>query len=328
MMESFSWPLALGLVGSGAAAALLVHFLRVDFDRHGFIESADDLRISFETQGHGPPLVALAGGPGMSHHGFHPYLRPLTDRATVIYVDLRGRGESDEADGYRVADDVRDLQSLRRSLGLSPMALLGVSYGAHLAVAYTLEHPAAVHKLILVSPIVGRSAWEAHLQTLLSAPGMEETLSAIKKRHGDVLLSHRASGREIVRTLAPLYWCDPADRRPRASVFRPWHRIARQNFEVYESIVGRPFGFLNGDLKDARIESRLSEIEAPALLIQGACDGVVPEDHVRWLESTLPNAQRLLLPESGHTPFLDQPLLFVEHVRRFLAEPDSPPPAS
>ena len=105
-------------------------------------------------------------------------------------------------------------------------------------------------------------------------------------------------------------------------------RIARQNFEVYESIVGRPFGVLNGDLKDTRIESRLSEIETPALLIQGACDRVVPKGHVRWLESTLPNARRLLLPGSGHTPFLDQPVLFVEHVRRFLAEPDSPPPAS
>ncbi|MFQ5789479.1 MAG: alpha/beta fold hydrolase [Acidobacteriota bacterium] len=319
LRREFSWTLALAFVAAGAALALLLHEGAADFDRRDFVKSADDRRLAYETQGQGPPLVALAGGPGISHHGFHPYLGLLGRQATVVYFDPRGRGESDSAPSYRVADDVRDLDALRRGLRLARMDLLGVSYGAHLAVAYALEHPRAVRKLVLVSPVVGRSAWEAHLKALIEAPGMQAILARIREKKGAVLLSHPGSREQIIRALLPLYWCDPTNSHAHLSVFRSRHRIMWQNFEVYESIVGRPFGTLNGDLSGSTIERRLAQIEAPTLLVHGGCDQVIPKGHVRWLEKQLPRARRVFFPTSGHSPFIDQAAAFTDEVGEFLS---------
>lgn len=150
LQQYFSPRLALVFLAVGVVTGLLVHFLSSDYDHRGYVWSADDLplRLVFETQGQGPPLVALAGGPGISHHAFHPYLGHLGAQAKVIYFDPRGRGDSDPASTYTVADDVRDLESLREGLRLDRLDLLGVSYGAHLALCYALEHPQAVRKLL------------------------------------------------------------------------------------------------------------------------------------------------------------------------------------
>ncbi len=318
LKQSFSWPLALTFLATGTVVALLAHFLRADFDRRGFVESSDGLRLAYEVQGQGPPLVLLAGGPGMSHHVFHPHLGLLRRHATVIYFDPRGRGDSDEAPTYRVANDVRDLEALRSGLELTQIDLLGLSYGAHLAAAYSLEYPDAVRKLVLVSPIVGRSAWKAHCEILVGAPGMKETLARIEEEDGAVLLSDPGSRRKIIETLAPLYWCEPSAARLPFSVLRPWHRVVRQNFGVYQAIVGEPFGTLNGDLAESRIETRLSQIQSPTLLMAGACDRVVPQDHLPWLENILPRAHRRSFLASGHSPYIDEPQLFAQEVAEFL----------
>jgi proline iminopeptidase len=315
--ESFSWRLALVFAVVGVVAAVALKMFVSDYDDMGVVVS-DDLRLIYETQGDGPPLVTLAGGPGISHHGFHPYLGRLRRYATVIYFDPRGRGDSDEASTYRVADDVRDIESLRRGLSLEKIDLLGVSYGAHLAVAYGLEYPQRVRKLVLVSPIVGRMAWASHLKTLLEAPGMEGVLKQIRREHEQVLLSDPSTADRLMRTLLPLYWCDPADAGVQASRSRPRHRVAKQNFDVYEDIVGRPFGELNGDLAGSEVETRLGELDVPVLLIRGDCDRVVPEEHVDWLAGQLPHAQKLPFPNAGHSPFVDEPQLFADMVGAFL----------
>jgi proline iminopeptidase len=318
LVASFSWRLALLFLSFGVVAALVSEWLVSDYDRAGVVRSHDGLRLHYETQGTGPPLVVLAGGPGISHHGFHPYLVRLGSYATVIYFDPRGRGASDPATSYNVHDDVRDLEALRKALGLEQIDLLGVSYGAHLALAFALDHPQHVGKLVLVSPVVGRSAWEAHLEVLLKAPGMETILSRLRQQRREVLLSEVDTSEDIVRALLPLYWCRPEDSKRHSSSSRHRHRIARQNFDVYEAIIGRPFGELNGDMATSTVESRLDTVEAPVLIVQGECDRVVPEGHVDWLVSQLPHARKRVLKEAGHSPFKDQPQDFIEAVVDFL----------
>lgn len=105
--------MALAFVAVGILAGGVTHFARRDFDRRGFVRSADGLRLAYEVQGEGWPLVALAGGPGISHHGFHPYLSRLRRAARIVYFDPRGRGDSDSSAAYSVAADVADLEALR-----------------------------------------------------------------------------------------------------------------------------------------------------------------------------------------------------------------------
>lgn len=309
----FSWRLAATFLLVGSVLAYLLHDRRADYDERHVVTTHDGLRLVYELgKGDGPFLVALAGGPGISHHGFHPYLGFLREAATVVYLDPRGRGRSEPAARYRVEDDVRDVEQLRRALNAERLDLLGASYGAHLALAYAAEHPHRVDRLLLVSPIVGRSAWQEHLVKLA------EALSVAGVAIEGARLSDAGFRKRAFAVLESLYRCQAGRGRAWWSVFRPRHRIPWQNFNVYEQLVGRPFGALNGDLASSRLEERLATIQSPTLVLTGECDQVIPENHAAELAERLPHAGLVSFDRSGHSPFADEPRRFADRVKTFL----------
>jgi pimeloyl-ACP methyl ester carboxylesterase len=141
-------------------------------------------------------LIALAGGPGQSAldfaESFTVSLEPALRRYRLVVLDQRGTGESGAlvcpavqalrtldsirpeavaacAAGvgaartfYSTADTVQDLDALRVRLGAPKIALMGVSYGTHVALSYARAFPGQVDKLILDS-IVGPNGPDAFL---------------------------------------------------------------------------------------------------------------------------------------------------------------------
>lgn len=100
------------------------------------------------------PLVVLHGGPGGNHWVFERGAgKALEEFSTVIYYEQRGSGRSEEpASGdYSVGILVSDLDALRRHFGISQFIPLGYSFGASMALEYTLAHPQNVKGLILES---------------------------------------------------------------------------------------------------------------------------------------------------------------------------------
>ena len=316
LREAFSLHILIVFLLLGSIAAFVWDRLEGPRYRTLWLSSTYGLRIAYEMAGQGPPLLLLAGGPGISHHGFHPYVTPLERSYTLVYFDPRGRGASDRARDYDVSGDVDDIEALRQHLALTSLDLLGISYGAHLAVAYTVAHPQRVRKLVLVSPIVGRTAWQEHLQKLVSAPGMKGVLEGRDDEEGRARISDRGNARRILKVLMPLYGCD-LEAAP-MSIFRARHHIARQNFEVYEALVGEDFGKLTGDLASSPLEERLGSIAAETLIMEGACDGVIPVGHAEWLATVIPKAKRIEFTASGHSPFIEETERFLRKVAGFL----------
>ncbi|ABW13118.1 alpha/beta hydrolase fold [Parafrankia sp. EAN1pec] len=72
----------------------------------------------------------------------------------VVCYDLRGHGRSDQTpDGYDMASSLADLSGLLVALGIDrPVHMVGNSYGATLALAYSLAHPEQVASLTLIEP--------------------------------------------------------------------------------------------------------------------------------------------------------------------------------
>jgi pimeloyl-ACP methyl ester carboxylesterase len=70
----------------------------------------------------------------------------------VLLYDLRGHGRSERtARGFDTATQSADLDALLGSLGWrEPIALVGHSYGALIALRFALDHPSRVAKLVLV----------------------------------------------------------------------------------------------------------------------------------------------------------------------------------
>jgi proline iminopeptidase len=120
--------------------------------------SIGDAELYVEEEGLGTPLVLINGGPGGTHHYFHPWFGRVRDFARVIYYDQRGAGLSDYEpgpDGYSVEQAVSDLDALRVALGIDKWVLLGFSYGGFLAQYYTATYPQNVAGLVLAGASPG-----------------------------------------------------------------------------------------------------------------------------------------------------------------------------
>src|SRR5713226_316104 len=123
----------------------------------GYLRGADGVRLYYRKIGRGNRLVVfLHGGPGldMNDGGFD--LEPLALHCVLILYDQRGSGRSQlvrDAALLTPEHHVRDLEALRRHFGVKRMTLIGLSWGAGLAVLYTAEHPDRVARLLLISPM-------------------------------------------------------------------------------------------------------------------------------------------------------------------------------
>jgi proline iminopeptidase len=115
------------------------------------VTTDDGVRLWAARSGRGAPLVLCHGGPGLWDM-FTDVTARLAGRATVIRWDQRGCGRSEPCAGPWTSERfVADLDAVRRHFGLDRMALLGHSWGAQLALSYTLAHPGRVDTLIYVS---------------------------------------------------------------------------------------------------------------------------------------------------------------------------------
>ncbi|MFM0149013.1 alpha/beta fold hydrolase, partial [Paraburkholderia sp. RL18-085-BIA-A] len=117
--------------------------------------SSDGVRIAYATCGTGPPIVKAANW--LSHLEFDlkspvwsHLIAELCRQHTLIRYDQRGCGLSDR-DPDEISFDAwqRDLDSVINASGVQRFALLGISQGASLAVAYAVAWPERVSHLVL-----------------------------------------------------------------------------------------------------------------------------------------------------------------------------------
>src|SRR5687768_10101902 len=99
------------LLVSGSAAPAAAPTIQLTHPRGDFVE-VHGLRLWYESEGQGDPLLLIAGGPGFSHTYFHPFFSGLADSYRVIYFDAFGCGKSARAQSpsaYSMALDVETI---------------------------------------------------------------------------------------------------------------------------------------------------------------------------------------------------------------------------
>ncbi|MBF0207736.1 MAG: alpha/beta hydrolase [Oligoflexia bacterium] len=117
-------------------------------------------QIYYEEEGNsrGIPIVLINGGPGGTHHVFHPYFSKIKEYAHVIYYDQRGTGKSaidPTGRTYTIKQAIEDLESLRKKLNIDRWVVLGWSYGGFLGQCYALTYPEKIMGLLLVASADG-----------------------------------------------------------------------------------------------------------------------------------------------------------------------------
>jgi haloacetate dehalogenase len=108
--------------------------------------------------GAGPPVLLLHGHP-RTHATWHRVAPPLAGGHTVVCPDLRGYGQSTKPpttpdhEPYSKRAMARDCLALMRGLGHERFAVVGHDRGAYVALRLALDHPAAVHRLVILDAV-------------------------------------------------------------------------------------------------------------------------------------------------------------------------------
>jgi hypothetical protein len=114
---------------------------RLELKKHRI--NVGDCELYVDEEGKRMPIVLINGGPGGTHHYFHPWFSRAKKFARVIYYDQRGCGLSDYTpgeNGYSVEQAVEDLDSIRKALNIDRWVVLGYSYGGFLVSAHGSVH--------------------------------------------------------------------------------------------------------------------------------------------------------------------------------------------
>jgi proline iminopeptidase len=278
--------------------------------REFFVDSQGD-SIFVKTFGEGSPLLVVHGGPGLDHTYFLPHLLSLANDHQVIFYDQRASGRSSiEVDSNTVSIDgfLLDIENIRSFFGLDKWTILGHSWGGYLALNYTIKYPINVDRLVLIDPMPASTELQEEAQLI------EESRETAADSLAIALIME-----------SPAF--ENGEIRAYESLFRAL--FANQFYDRSYSdslIIGFQPTFLRGsnklkylakDISAFDIHSQLETMEVPTLLIYGSHDplsGNSAQAYARYI----PNVQLVIIPHSGHFPFVEQKESFFKAVEKFL----------
>jgi proline iminopeptidase len=253
-----------------------------------------------------PVVVALHGGPGGDHSSFKPVLSGLVGRAQVVYVDHRGCGRSARGpqETYTLENNVEDLEALRQHLGLPRIAVLGISYGGMVALAYAARYPAAVSHLIVACTAASHRFLDDARANLAAAGTPEQ--QHVAERLWDGSFEDEEQLVEYFEVLGPLY-----ARRFDLEVAR-----SRRGRRIYSpEAINEGFG---GFLRTYDLTTQLPHITASTLVVAGRHDWICPPHLAEEIAAGIDGADLRIFEHTSHQVLVDEPQAFIDLVRGFL----------
>ncbi len=291
----------------------------------GFVD-AHGVLIYYKIVGHGAPLMIVHGGPGASHDYLLPYLLPLARTNRLVFIDERGSCRSEKLEDtrqYTVENMVEDVESVRVALGLGKISLLGHSYGGVLAQAYAFKYQNNLSHLILGGTFYSTVEMNKVLATEKRnmPPDELQKLEALEKAGLFGKGKDWETGR-YPEEYAKLAWGDGYfpflyQRRPDPN-YDPLSGNTSTAWDLYREMWGSHGEFvIDGNLQSVEYAGKLPSIHVPTLVICGDHDESDPSLS-RFMHEKIAGSKLVVLPQSGHMAFVDQPTMYIKAVNGFL----------
>jgi proline iminopeptidase len=263
-----------------------------------------DCNLYCEIEGEGMPLVLVHGGPGGTHHCFHPSLSAAAKNFKLIYYDQRGCGLSDynPGKGYSFEQSVDDLENLRKALHIEKWIVMGHSYGGGLAQYYTIRHPENVAGLILVGSV-----------PMLNKPGLNKTdeyffLNEQEKQKVEEITKLTMDGK--LSYAQYFYNSEINGGWKRQNYLKPTSEQQSQ-LALYDIVFDKN---ITTDYESYTFDHVFDSCPIPTLLCEGKYDPLWAEEKDSMMIANHPNATFLLFEKSSHNIYRDETKHFLEEI--------------
>jgi len=255
-------------------------------------------------------LALLIHGWSSSWYAMSPLLGLLSQRFRAVAVDLPGYGESpplpDRVTIPAYADLLADFVEKATD---GPVVLVGHSMGGMIGLTMALRYPALVERMVLIGPTIsGRLSQYINL-----------FVSPI------TILERFGLGSLIVSTLEQTM-VGITDRIMRPASFAERSGITREEHLRLQADVRRPGqGKVRAEcffaMRENDLRGKLSEVEAPSLVLWGAEDNTVPLRDAGVVADEWPDADLRIIPKAGHWPHFETPDTTRRQIAAFLGLP-------
>ncbi|WP_210526466.1 alpha/beta fold hydrolase [Rubellimicrobium arenae] len=257
-----------------------------------FVRAADGASLHYTDEGHGLPVLALAGL--TRNGGDFDHLAPHLEGVRLIRLDARGRGQSDWTGPatYTVPQEAADVVALLDHLGLQRAAVIGTSRGG------------------LVAMVLAMTAKDRLLGVALNDIG-----PVIERRGLGVIAGY------LGRRPAQPTWEEAA--RMRAQLWTGFRGVPHERWlhEVRNHYEETPEGLgLRYDprLRDAFLPSEDTPLPdlwpafdalagLPVAALRGETSDLLSRATFEDMKRRRPDLIAVEVPGRGHVPFLDEP---------------------
>ena len=242
------------------------------------------VRIYYEVEGDGPPVVFLHGfSGGLETWRERGYAAALNRNFRLILLDIRAHGRSDKPhlpEDYLVERFVGDVEAVLDDLGMGSAHCVGYSAGGSIALCVAKALPGRVTSMVILAASPKRDSHDAvrpFIQALAADP------------------------QAVIRQMEQAGPLPDARRK----------RLLANDYEALLAVMALP---------KASVEADLPKMTMPFLIFLGEADQMVPFEATRESYKSLPNATVVSLPGVTHEGVFNRTDLVLPHIKQFLAQ--------
>jgi proline iminopeptidase len=275
-----------------------------------------------------PALLYLHGGPGESCYdfSFHQSSR-LKNHFYLIAIDQRGVCRSEaisKGEVFGFQDLIEDCEELRKGLGIEQWSILGHSFGGFLALAYVLQYPEFIEKVLFECPT---------LDFTLTSKGLLRKTARLFGQYNQTELKEKTE-KLITKELSPKEFTE--------IYMKLSDELGEKRMEIYTHNFDNPTDYYTAytalewdkyyDRSEFHYEllreegvifknllGKIKQVNKPMLLMTGEHDPVTCSEHIKIFKRDAQHGEVFHFSKSGHTPHYEEADLFQKVVCEYTA---------
>jgi 3-oxoadipate enol-lactonase len=239
----------------------------------------------------GKPVIVFSNSLGTDFRIWRDVIVRLVGDFAVVLYDKRGHGLSDIGKTpYTIDDHVGDLAGLLDHLQVWNAIICGLSVGGQIAQGLVKARPDLVRALVLCDTahkIGTAEMWDARIKAIY-----DEGIASI----ADMILER---------------WFTVDYRTADNAEFVGYRNmLIRTPKEGYTATCAA--------VRDADFTADAPRIKVPTLCVVGTEDGATPPELVGQLSRLIPGALYQEIPQAGHLPCIEQPVVLTDAIKLFV----------